>query len=600
MERPHRVPEGFSKRQPAGGATGLRPRAAAGHRRAPTARFAALGAGSGHATSRAPQPRPRIRVQRSGGSGAGYAASDRARQAGDSPAALPGRRQGDAGGGPRVLSQPCLENHGRALLRPAAAHARRAGAGHLGRVPPGVRARRIARGRGARLAGANPRGLGAAAAGRSGPRGSRGRRGPIRTGALGDRSPAPFFARARRGARAAPPGRRRRRHRGGADRGRTATASRAGGRAATRRAARLAQHARAGAADDARAGCRPPPATGRDPTRRRRARARRRPSLGGCVGGASPADDARRVVEALDHVVLGQAAATREALVCLLARGHVLLEGVPGTAKTLLVRTLALALDVKFQRIQFTPDLMPADITGVTLLTGAREFTFRPGPIFADLVLADEINRAPAKTQAALLEAMQERTVTVDGIGYPLSATFTVFATQNPVEFEGTYPLPEAELDRFMMKVLVGYPDEGAEQGILARTVAGFEADRPATYGVTRVTDAAGLERLRAVVEAIRVEPQIAAYITGIVRATRAAASLTLGASPRAGVSLLKAARAVALLDGRDYVIPDDVKQLAPAVLRHRVSVAPELELEGVTSDAALKAILDKTDVPTA
>ena len=318
------------------------------------------------------------------------------------------------------------------------------------------------------------------------------------------------------------------------------------------------------------------------------------------MGGASPADDARRIVAALDHVVLGQAAATREALVCLLARGHVLLEGVPGTAKTLLVRTLALALDVKFQRIQFTPDLMPADITGVTLLTGAREFTFRPGPIFADVVLADEINRAPAKTQAALLEAMQERTVTVDGTGHPLSETFTVFATQNPVEFEGTYPLPEAELDRFMMKVLVGYPDAVHEQGILARTVAGFEADRPATYGVTQVTDAAGLERLRAAVEAVRVESEIAAYITGIVRATRTAASLTLGASPRAGVSLLRAARAGALLEGRDYVVPDDVKQLAPAVLRHRVSVAPELELEGVTPDAALKAILDKTEVPTA
>jgi MoxR-like ATPase len=299
-------------------------------------------------------------------------------------------------------------------------------------------------------------------------------------------------------------------------------------------------------------------------------------------------------------VVLGQTVATREALVCLLARGHVLLEGVPGTAKTLLVRTLALALDVKFQRVQFTPDLMPADITGVTLLTGAREFTFRPGPIFADLVLADEINRAPAKTQAALLEAMQERTVTVDGVGHPLSAAFTVFATQNPVEFEGTYPLPEAELDRFMMKVLVDYPDAVHEQGILARTVEGFEADRPATYGVTPVTDAAGLERLRAAVEAVRVESQITAYITSIVRATRAAASLTLGASPRAGVSLLKAARGAALLDGRDYVVPDDVKRLAPAVLRHRVSVAPELELEGVTSDAALKAILDKTEVPTA
>jgi len=299
-------------------------------------------------------------------------------------------------------------------------------------------------------------------------------------------------------------------------------------------------------------------------------------------------------------VVLGQEAATREALVCLLARGHVLLEGVPGTAKTLLVRTLALALDVKFQRIQFTPDLMPADITGVTLLTGTHEFMFRPGPIFADLVLADEINRAPAKTQAALLEAMQERTVTVDGVGHPLSAVFTVFATQNPVEFEGTYPLPEAELDRFMAKVQIGYPDTAHEQGILARTVAGFEADRPETYGVAPVMDAAGLEGLRGAVAAVRVEPQISAYITAIVRGTREAASLTLGASPRAGVSLLKAARAIALLEERDYVIPDDVKQLAPAVLRHRVNVAPELELEGVTPDAALKAILDKTDVPTA
>ena len=318
------------------------------------------------------------------------------------------------------------------------------------------------------------------------------------------------------------------------------------------------------------------------------------------MGGASPAHDARRILDALQSVVLGQEAATREALICLVARGHVLLEGVPGTAKTLLVRTLALALQVRFQRIQFTPDLMPADITGVSLLSGTHEFTFRPGPIFADLVLADEINRAPAKTQAALLEAMQERTVTVDGTGHPLSDVFTVFATQNPIEFEGTYPLPEAELDRFMMKVLFGYPAAALEQGILARYVAGFEADRPETYGVTAVMDAAGLERLRRAADAVRVEPQIMAYITSIIRATREAASLTLGASPRAGVALLKAARAVALLEERDYTIPDDVKRLAPAVLRHRVSVAPELELEGVTPDAALQAVLDRTEVPTA
>jgi len=318
------------------------------------------------------------------------------------------------------------------------------------------------------------------------------------------------------------------------------------------------------------------------------------------VGGTAPAQDAQRIVAALRTVVLGQEAATLEVLVCLLARGHILLEGVPGTAKTLLVRTLALALDVQFGRIQFTPDLMPADITGITLLTGSHEFSFRPGPIFADLVLADEINRAPAKTQAALLEAMQERTVTVDGKSHPLSPTFTVFATQNPIEFEGTYPLPEAELDRFMAKVLVGYPPAEIEQGILTRYVDGFEADRTDTYGVRPVVNAEGLELLRRQVDAVRVEPRITGYITAIVRATREAASLTLGASPRAGVALFKAARAAALLEARDYVIPDDVKRLAPAILRHRVNVAPELELEGVTADQALKAILDRTEAPTA
>ena len=318
------------------------------------------------------------------------------------------------------------------------------------------------------------------------------------------------------------------------------------------------------------------------------------------MGGTSSTDDARRILAELRKVVLGQDGATRDALVGLLARGHVLLEGVPGTAKTLLVRALALSLNVKFGRIQFTPDLMPADITGVSILSGSMEFSFRPGPLFTDLLLADEINRAPAKTQAALLEAMQERTVTVDGKSHPLSETFTVFATQNPVEFEGTYPLPEAELDRFMIKALVGYPAALVEQGILDRYVQGFEADRPATYGIAPVTDGRGLEALRAAVEAVRVEPKITAYITAVVRGTRDAASLTLGASPRAGVSLLKAARAAALLEGRDFVIPDDVKLLAPGVLRHRITVAPELELEGVTPDTALKAILDKVEVPTA
>jgi len=319
---------------------------------------------------------------------------------------------------------------------------------------------------------------------------------------------------------------------------------------------------------------------------------------------STPAQDASLLERALfevKRVIVGQDRMIERMFVALLSRGHCLLEGVPGVAKTLAVETLARVVGGSFARIQFTPDLVPADIVGTRIYRqGAEKFDVELGPVFVNFLLADEINRAPAKTQAALLEAMQERTVTVDGVGHPLSATFTVFATQNPVEFEGTYPLPEAELDRFMAKVLVGYPDSDAEQGVLERTVQGFEADRPATYGVSQVTDAAGLERLRAAVEAVRVASQITAYIAGVVRATRQAASFALGASPRAGVALLKAARAAALLDGRDYVIPDDVKHLASAVLRHRVNVAPELELEGVTPDAALKAILDKTEVPTA
>ena len=313
---------------------------------------------------------------------------------------------------------------------------------------------------------------------------------------------------------------------------------------------------------------------------------------------ASHAAAARRLIDALEGVVLGQPAAVRETVAALLARGHVLLEGVPGTAKTLLVRALGLALGLEFRRIQFTPDLMPSDITGVSLLTTPGEFTFRAGPIFGDLVLGDEINRAPAKTQAALLEAMQERRVTVDGTSHVLPEAFTVFATQNPIEFEGTYPLPEAELDRFLVKVLIGYPEERVEQGILDRVLGGFEADLPPSYGIGRVSDGAGLAALRAAVRRVRVEPSLVAYITSIVRATRTAPVLTLGASPRGSVALHKMAQASALLDGRSYVVPDDVKELAPSVLRHRIAVAPELELEGITADAALRGIIEKIEAP--
>jgi MoxR-like ATPase len=307
---------------------------------------------------------------------------------------------------------------------------------------------------------------------------------------------------------------------------------------------------------------------------------------------------AQALIAQLGGVVLGQPDALRDAVAALVARGHVLLEGVPGTAKTLLVRALSLALGLEFRRIQFTPDLMPSDITGVNLLSGQSTFSFRPGPIFGDLVLGDEINRAPAKTQAALLEAMQERRVTVDGTSHPLPDGFTVFATQNPIEFEGTYPLPEAELDRFLVKVLVGYPEQEVEQGILHRVLEGFEADLPASYGITRVADRDVLATLRSACRRVRVEPSLVQYVVAVVRATRSAPVLTLGASPRGSVALLKMAQASALLDGRSYAVPDDVKTLAPAVLRHRVSVAPELELEGVTPDAALKAIIEKIDVP--
>jgi MoxR-like ATPase len=313
-------------------------------------------------------------------------------------------------------------------------------------------------------------------------------------------------------------------------------------------------------------------------------------------------DGARRAREVLDRlgtVVIGQDEVLRQMLVVLLAGGHALLEGVPGTAKTLAIRALAAAVELDFGRAQFTPDLMPSDLTGVNMLDELRrEFSFHPGPIFTDLLLADEINRAPAKTQAALLEAMQERQVTVDGVSRPLPPAFTVFASQNPVEYEGTYPLPEAQLDRFLMKIVVDYPDADAERAVLDRYADGISADRPESYGIEPLLRGDDLLALRAVVGTVHVEASLRDYIVRIIRATREAPSFALGASPRAGVALFLAARAEALLAGRDYVTPDDVKELALPVLRHRILLTPEAEIEGESVDSGLTALLAGITAP--
>jgi MoxR-like ATPase len=314
-----------------------------------------------------------------------------------------------------------------------------------------------------------------------------------------------------------------------------------------------------------------------------------------------PAERAALVLESLRRVVLGQDAVLRQMLVALLASGHALLEGVPGTAKTLAIRSLAMAVELRFGRVQFTPDLMPTDLVGVNILDERRrEFVYHPGPVFTDLLLADEINRAPAKTQAALLEAMQERQVTVDGVTRPLAAAFTVFASQNPVEYEGTYPLPEAQLDRFLLKISVGYPAEDAERAILDRYAEGFSADREESYGIQPVLGEGEILALRAAAAAVHVEPMVRDYITRIVRATREEPSFTLGASPRAGVALFLASRAEALLSGRDFVTPDDVKTLALPVLRHRVTLTPEAEVEGDAVDDRLAGLLRTIPAPRA
>ncbi|PFG37625.1 MoxR-like ATPase [Flavimobilis soli] len=297
--------------------------------------------------------------------------------------------------------------------------------------------------------------------------------------------------------------------------------------------------------------------------------------------------------------VVGQDAAVTSLLIALLCRGHVLLEGVPGVAKTLLVRTLSAALDLDTARVQFTPDLMPGDVTG-SLVYDARtaEFSFREGPVFTNLMLADEINRTPPKTQASLLEAMEERQVSVDGTPRPLPEPFLVIATQNPVEYEGTYPLPEAQLDRFLLKVVLPLPERDQEIEVLRRHATGFSPRDLAGAGVTAVADRGVLDAARDRVASVQVAPEVLGYAVDLCRATRMSPSLSLGVSPRGATALLATSRAWAWLSGRDYVTPDDVKALAHPTLRHRVQVRPEAELEGVTAETVLSTVLANVPVP--
>ncbi len=293
--------------------------------------------------------------------------------------------------------------------------------------------------------------------------------------------------------------------------------------------------------------------------------------------------------------VVGQDEAVETVVIAAVLGGHVLLEGPPGTAKTLLARAVARALGSGFARIQFTPDMLPSDVTGTVALRGG-ELVFRPGPVFANVVLADEINRTPPKTQAALLEAMEERQVTVDGESHPLPDPFLVVATQNPIEYEGTYPLPEAQLDRFLMKVDVGYPAEAEERALLRLARDGLAP--AALDAIAPVVDGDALRAARTRVAAVGVTPEVEAFVVAVVRRTRELPSVELGASPRAAVHLLGAGRAAATIAGRDFLTPDDVVRLAPSVLAHRLLLSPEAELERFTAAAAIETALAAVPVP--
>src|SRR5215472_6457935 len=297
--------------------------------------------------------------------------------------------------------------------------------------------------------------------------------------------------------------------------------------------------------------------------------------------------------------VVGQDSVVTGLLIALLCQGHVLLEGVPGVAKTLLVRSLAASLALDSKRVQFTPDLMPGDVTG-SLIYDARtsQFEFREGPVFTNLLLADEVNRTPPKTQAALLEAMEERQVSVEGVPRPLPDPFLVAATQNPIEYEGTYPLPEAQLDRFLVKLAVQVPARDEEIDVLARHAGGFDPGDLTAAGIRQVAGVAELTAARAALRGVRITPEVTGYIVDLARATRQSPSLRLGVSPRGATALQATSRAWAWLAGRDYVIPDDVKALARPTLRHRVQLRPEAELEGATADGVVDAVLASVPVP--
>jgi len=297
-------------------------------------------------------------------------------------------------------------------------------------------------------------------------------------------------------------------------------------------------------------------------------------------------------------VIVGQNDTLDHLLLVILTGGHALLEGVPGLAKTLAVKCLAHMFRLQFQRVQCTPDLIPADILGANIFQAAKgTFQLHRGPIFTDLLLVDEINRMPPRTQSALLEAMEEVQVTIDGTSHPLSQSFAVFATQNPVEFEGTYPLPEAQLDRFLIKIRIEYPEASEESQILSRYQEGFDARSLEHAGIESVPNEA-LSAAKQEVSRVRVEPKLFDYIVSIVRATRSSPAVSLGASPRAAVSMMLVAKAIAAIEGRDFMIPDDAKSAAPPALRHRMLLKPEADLEGVTPDQVITELVASIAVP--